>query len=347
MIKYFELIRTCIVVLIALVLAFLIIALVSNQPLSTIWIFLIQPISSISNIGNVIEMSIPLMFTGLSVLLLFRTSMFNLGAEGLFYFSGLLAAVIAIHFTMNAFFHPILAIVVAGVAGAILSAIPGILKAKWNADVLVTSLMFNSILFGVGLYFLNYQLRDVKAFANVSIKFEPTALLADIIPGTRIHTGLIIVLLLIIATHYFMFHTKWGYELRMTGANREFAEYSGIKTAKVIIYVHILAGFIAGMGGAVEVLGMYTRFEWTRLPGYGLDGALVALLAKNNPISVIGAALFLAYIRIGADQMSIVSDVPAEIISIIQAVLILLISAEQFLKKWKNKLLLKEAENNG
>lgn len=347
MVKYFELIRTCTVVLIALVLAFLIIALVSNQPLGTIWIFLIQPISSISNIGNIIEMSIPLMFTGLSVLLLFRTSLFNLGAEGIFYFSGLLAAVIGIHFTMNAFFHPIIAIVVAGVAGAILSAIPGILKAKWNADVLVTSLMFNSILFGVGLYFLNYHLRDVQAFSNVSFKFEPTALLADIIPGTRIHTGLIIVLLLIIATHYFMFHTKWGYELRMTGANREFAEYSGINTGKVIIYVHILAGFIAGMGGAVEVLGMYTRFEWTRLPGYGLDGALVALLAKNNPISVIGAALFLAYIRIGADQMSIVSDVPAEMISIIQAVLILLISAEQFLKKWKNKLLLKEAENNG
>lgn len=347
MIKYFELIRTCTVVLIALVLAFLIIALVSDQPLSTIWIFVFEPISSTSNLGNVIEMSIPLMFTGLSVLLLFRTSMFNLGAEGLFYFSGLLAAVIAIHFTMNAFFHPIIAIVVAGIAGAILSAIPGYLKAKWNADVLVTSLMFNSILFGVGLYFLNYKLRDVQAFANVSFKFQPTALLSDIIPGTRIHTGLIIVILLIIAAHYFMFHTKWGYELRMTGANREFAEYSGIKTAKVIIYVHILAGFIAGMGGAVEVLGMYTRFEWTRLPGYGLDGALVALLAKNNPLSVIGSALFLAYIRIGADQMSIVSDVPAEMISIIQAVLILLISAEQFLKKWKNKLLLKEAENNG
>ncbi|MGC5775738.1 ABC transporter permease [Paenibacillus pabuli] len=347
MVKYFEFIRTCTVILIALILAFLIIALVSNQPLDTIWIFLTQPISSISNIGNVIEMSIPLMFTGLSVLLLFRTGLFNLGAEGLFYFSGLLAAVIGIHFTMNSFFHPIVAIVVAGIAGAILSAIPGILKAKWNADVLVTSLMFNSILFGIGLYFLNYHLRDVEAFANVSFKFEPTALLTVIVPGTRIHTGLIIVLLFIIATHYFMFHTKWGYELRMTGANREFAEYSGIKTAKVIILVHILAGFIAGIGGGVEVLGMHTRFDWTRLPGYGLDGALVALLAKNNPLSVIGAALFLAYIRIGADQMSIVSDVPAEMISIIQAVLILLISAEHFLKKWKNKLLLKEAENHG
>jgi simple sugar transport system permease protein len=171
-------------------------------------------------------------------------------------------------------------------------------------------------------------------------------MLTKLLPGTRIHTGLIIVLVLIVAAHFFLYKTKWGYEIRMTGANREFAQYSGMKTAKVIILVHLIAGFIAGMGGSVEVLGMYSRFQWSALPGYGLDGALVAMLAKNNPFSVIGAALFLAYIRIGADQMARFSDVPAEMISIVQAIIILLISAEQFLKFWKNRMLLKEAQRN-
>ena len=343
-VKYFEYIRTSAVIVIALAIAFLIISLVSNQPVKTIGIFLFEPLSSKGHIGNVIEMAIPLMFTGLAVSLLFRANMFNLGAEGIFYFSGVVTSVLAIHLTLDGWLHPIVAIAAGSIVGALLSAIPGILKAKWNANELVTSLMFNNILFGVGLYLLNYHLRDAKAFANVSYKSEKTALLSKMVPGTRIHTGLIIVIVLIIAAHLFLYKTKWGYELRMTGINRNFARYSGMKTAKVIILVHLIAGFIAGMGGSVEVLGMYNRFQWTSLPGYGLDGALVAMLAKNNPLSVIGAALFLAYIRIGADMMARLSDVPSEMISIIQAIIILLISAEQFLKFWKNRMLLKEAK---
>jgi ABC-type uncharacterized transport system permease subunit len=342
--KYFEAIRTAAVIVIALIIAFLIISLVSDQPLKTIGIFLLEPFSTKGHIGNVIEMAIPLMFTGLAVSLLFRANMFNLGAEGIFYFSGVVASVLAIHLSLNGWLHPLVAILAGSITGALLSAIPGILKAKWNANELVTSLMFNNILFGVGLYLLNYHLRDAKAFANVSFKFEKTAQLSKLFAGTRIHTGLIIVLVLIVLAHLFLYRTKWGYELRMTGVNREFARYSGMKTAKVIILVHLIAGFIAGMGGSVEVLGMYSRFQWTSLPGYGLDGALVAMLAKNNPLSVIVSALFLAYIRIGADLMARLSDVPSEMISIIQAVIILLISAEQFLKFWKNRMLLKEAK---
>ncbi|AIQ60906.1 ABC transporter permease [Paenibacillus borealis] len=343
-VKYFEAVRTAAVIVIALIIAFLIISLVSDQPLKTIGIFLLEPFSTKGHIGNVIEMAIPLMFTGLAVSLLFRANMFNLGAEGIFYFSGVVASVLAIHLSLNSWLHPLVAILAGSLTGALLSAIPGILKAKWNANELVTSLMFNNILFGVGLYLLNYHLRDAKAFANVSFKFEKTAQLSKLFAGTRIHTGLIIVLVLIVLAHLFLYRTKWGYELRMTGVNREFARYSGMKTAKVIILVHLIAGFIAGMGGSVEVLGMYSRFQWTSLPGYGLDGALVAMLAKNNPLSVIVSALFLAYIRIGADLMARLSDVPSEMISIIQAVIILLISAEQFLKFWKNRMLLKEAK---
>lgn len=343
-VKYFEAVRTAAVIVIALIIAFLIISLVSDQPLKTIGIFLLEPFSTKGHIGNVIEMAIPLMFTGLAVSLLFRANMFNLGAEGIFYFSGVVASVLAIHLSLNSWLHPLVAILAGSITGALLSAIPGILKAKWNANELVTSLMFNNILFGVGLYLLNYHLRDAKAFANVSFKFEKTAQLSKLFAGTRIHTGLIIVLVLIVLAHLFLYRTKWGYELRMTGVNREFARYSGMKTAKVIILVHLIAGFIAGMGGSVEVLGMYSRFQWTSLPGYGLDGALVAMLAKNNPLSVIVSALFLAYIRIGADLMARLSDVPSEMISIIQAVIILLISAEQFLKFWKNRMLLKEAK---
>ncbi|MNI36981.1 D-allose transporter subunit [compost metagenome] len=344
--KHFEYYRTVAVLLIALLLTFIMISFVSGQPLHTIYIFLYEPISSLSHFGNVVEMAIPLTFTGLALALLFKMNMFNLGAEGTFYFAGLMASFIAIRISMNGALHPLVCIMFGGIVGAAISAIPGWLKAKWDVNELVTSLMFNSILYGVGQYLLNYKLRDSAAYQTASFKFEPTAVLSKLIPGTRIHTGLIIVIVCVILAHLFMYKTRWGYELRMTGANREFAEYSGIKTGRVIIYVHLLAGLIAGIGGSVEVLGMYSRFQWNALPGYGMDGALVAMIAKNSPIGVVGAALFLAYIRVGADMMSRYSDVPSEMIAIIQAIILLLVSADQFLKFWKNRMLLKEAQKH-
>ena len=102
---------------------------------------------------------------------------------------------------------------------------------------------------------------------------------------------------------------------------------------------------IAGMGGIIECLGMHKRFEWTALPGYGFDGAMIAMLAGNHPIGVIGAAFFVSYLRIGADLVNRTSDIPTEMISILQSIIILLISAERFLHKYKQNWIEKEAKS--
>ncbi len=101
--------------------------------------------------------------------------------------------------------------------------------------------------------------------------------------------------------------------------------------------------FIAGMGGAVEVLGLYRRFTWQMLPGYGWTGVIVAILARNNPLYVPLAAFFLAYLRIGADIMSRQTDVQNEFVAIIQGVIIILVAAEAFLSQRRHKLVVKEA----
>jgi len=337
--KNFNKIRTLLAVIIALFIAFLIILLVSDEPLNTFKVFLLGPLKNKRYLGNVIEATIPLAFAGLATSILFQGSFFNLGSEGLYYISGLIAAAIAIFLPVNGIFLPIIAIVSAGIIAMILGAIPGYMNAKWNANVLVTSLMFNSIYFGIGLYFLNYKLRDpsqsdIASYANLS----------KIIPGTRIHSGIFILLFVTVLVYLFLYKTKWGYALRMTGINKEFSNYLGIKTFWVVIYTHLIAGLIAGIGGSVEVLGMYSRFRWAALPGLGFDGALVAMLAKNKPFEAIGAAFFLAYIRTGADLMARLTNVPAEMVAIMQAIIILLISAERFLFYWRHKMLLKEVK---
>ncbi|MGE5630426.1 MAG: ABC transporter permease [Caulobacteraceae bacterium] len=342
----FELIRTFVAVSISLLIGFAIILFVSDEPVSTLFYFVIGPVTKTRYIGNVIESAIPLIFSGLATAILFQTSLFNLGAEGIFYFSGLLAAIIGITFSLPAVLHPIVAIAAGCIFGIVFMFVIGYFKAKWNASELVISLMFNSIFYGIGLYILNYFFRDPDVSGFASLKMKKTVLLANIIPGTRIHVGLIIALITVWLGYLFLYRTKWGYEIRMTGINGDFARYSGMKTTKAIIIASVVAGAIAGIGGSVEVIGMYDRFRWAALPGLGFDGALIAMLAKNKPGSTVYAALFLAYIRIGADLMARMTNIPAEMVNIMQAVIILLISGGKFLEGYRQRALLREVKKN-
>ena len=186
----------------------------------------------------------------------------------------------------------------------------------------------------------------------VSYKYRSAALLPTIIKGTRVHVGILAAILCAVLVYIFLYKTKWGLQVRATGANSKFAKYSGMSVTKVIILVHVIAGAIAGCGGIVECLGLHKRFEWTALPGYGFDGAMIAMLANNNPLGVIGAAAFVAYLRVGADLVNRFADVPTEMISILQTLIILLISAEKFLHKYKQKWIEKdiyigEVQNEG
>ncbi len=343
----FEVIRTLVAILIALLLAFIIILFVSQEPITAFLKLITGPFSSLRHFGNIIETAIPLIFTGLSISVMFQANQFNLAAEGAFFIGGVVATIAAIHFNLPPVIHPLVAIVLGAVAGGIVCLISALLKVKWNASELVSSLMLNYIFFLLGIYIINYFLRDPNAGAMVSYQFKDNAMLSRLIPRTRIHTGLFIAALCIVLMYLFLYRTKWGYALRMTGLNQSFAEYSGINTVKVIIYSQLLGGITAGIGGATEILGMYNRFQWQALPQYGFDGVIVAIIARNNPVFIPIAAFFLAYLRIGADIMSRYTDVQNEMVAVIQAVMIMLIAAQGFLAKYRHKMIVKGAKQHG
>jgi ABC-type uncharacterized transport system permease subunit len=341
--KFFELGRTLLAILIALALAMVIIFLISDVPGQALKYFLLGPLDSLRHFGNVLEMMIPLIFTGLAISIMFSSAQFNLGAEGAFFFGAIAASFIAVNWNLPPVIHPTIAILWGGVIGAVFCGIPGFLKIKWGASELVTSLMFNYIALFFGLYLINYFLRDVNAGAMVSFPLAESAKLSKLIPKTKVHFGIIITIVMILLSAVFLYRTRWGYRIRVVGKNITFAEYVGIGTASTIILAQAVGGFIAGMGGAIEVLGMYRRFEWQFLPGYGWTGVIVAILARNNPLYVPLAAFFLAYLRIGADIMSRQTDVQNEFVAIIQGVIIILVAAEAFLSKRRHKLVVKEA----
>jgi simple sugar transport system permease protein len=338
---------TVVSVLIAYGIAVIIISFVSQDTLGALKVFIAAPFDSARHIGNVVEMAIPLAFTGLSFTILFKSNLFNLGAEGLFFSSALLTAVMAVQTRLPSFIHPAALILAGGLLGALLGCIPCVCNIRLGANTLVISLMMNYILYGICMFFLNNKFRDVTAYAIATPQFHSSAKLARFIPGTRIHAGLIILVVSAALIAVFLDKAKWGYQLRMMGINRRFASYSGMNTAGIMFIAHALSGFLAGLGGSVEILGMYNKFQWTALPGYGLDGALIALLAKSNPLGIIPAALFIAYIRTGADMMARMADIPSEIVAIVQALIILLVSSQYFLRYIKEHILLKEVRING
>ena len=269
-----------------------------------------------------------------------------MGAEGVFYFSGLISAIIGIVFKLPVVVHAGLAIIIAGIIGALVIGLIGLMKAKYGISELVVSLMFNSILYGIGLYILNYYFRESNTVVLKSFSINKSALLHKILPGTSIHSGLILALFAILVCHFIMERSKLGYEISLIGTNTKFAKYSGINIKKVMVSVSLIAGLLSGIGGGVEILGMYDSFKWTALPGLGFDGALIAMLSKNKPKNVLPAALFLSYIRIGADLMSRLTDIPSEMVGIMQGIIILLISGRRFLQNYKNKLILEEVNKN-
>ena len=341
--KKFDILRTILSVLIAIGISFIIIFMLSDQPFEAIKYLLIGPLTSKRNMGNVIEAMIPLIFTGTGVCIMFSANQINLAGEGAFHVGGLFAACVGMSLTAR-FVTPTAALIVAGVAGAIFTAIPAVMKIKTTANEMVSSLMINYLALNFGNYMLNNVIGDPKASA-ASYALSDTAELPVLLDGTRIHVGLIIAIAVAVLGYLFLYRTKFGYELRLTGENEEFARYSGISIVRVILLSQLLGGFVAGLGGGVEMLSpLYSRFTWTSLMGYGWDAIIICTLANKNPLYTPFAALFLAYLRTGASIMARRTDVTLEIVQITQGIIILLVVAEQFLSKYKHKLIAKEAK---
>ena len=339
--KRFDMVRTVFSVLIALAISFVIIFLVSDQPLEAIKYLLIGPFTNKRSMGNVVESMIPLIFTGTGVCIMFSANQINLAGEGAFHIGGLIASCVAIKLTAT-FVSPFMALLCAGLVGALFTAIPAIMKITTTASEMVSSLMINYL----ALYFGNYMLNNVIGDPSAaSYKLADAAELPVLIQGTRVHLGFIIAIAVAVLGYFFLYRTKTGYELRLAGENEEFARYSGISIVKVIMISQLLGGFVAGLGGGVEMLSpIYARFTWTSLLGYGWDAIIICTLSKKNPLYTPFAALFLAYLRTGASIMARRTDVTLEIVQITQGIIILLVVAEQFLSKYKHKIIAKEAK---
>lgn len=302
------------------------------DPGAALWTFVAGPLSAPRYFGNILEYATPVMLTGLGAALMFRAGMFNIGVEGAFFLGAFLtaAAVFTLPFTGWAVIP--LALLAGAVGGSSVCAIPGALKVRFGASELVTSLMFNFIALYAGLFLLNYFFRDPAAGALATARLPADVKLPRIIAGTRVHLGLVIAVAACLVAGVLLFTSRAGFRLRAVGANPGFAAHLGLASGRILFRVQVLGGALAALGGGTELLGIYPRFSWSALPGQGWTGITVAILARNNPFLVIPAALFMSYLQTGGDLLARNYDVPSELVGLIQALVILGVSADALVR---------------
>lgn len=345
----FELIRGFVAIVIAIAVAFVLILVSSDDPGMALECMLLRPIISggglnIKSIWTIFGRMTPIIFTGLGVCVMFSANQFNLAGEGTTMLGGFVGGLIGIYIPMSAGVHPAVCVLAGAAIGGIVMLIPAVIKVKLNASEMVCSLMLNYVIMYIVLHFLNNSFADRSKGSTQTYPFLETAKIGKMIAGTELTWGFVAAIAATVIIAVFMFRTRWGYAIRMIGINESFSKYSGMKVGAVIIASQVIGGILSGMGGAIEVLGRYNTFLWKELPGYGWTGMTVAILAKNNPIMVPFAALFIAYLNRGCELMSIYAGVPSEMIDIIQAVIFLFFAAEQFMAKTRQKIVVKDAK---
>ena len=343
----FEIMRTLLAILLALVLACGIIALTSETPMETIRIFLTAPFANDYTRGKMITEAVPLIFTGVAVCIMVQAGQFNMIGEGTFFLGAFVGAILTVRLQLPPIFIPIVAILAAALIAAAVGYVPAQLKARLKVNEFVSSLMLNFILFWIVMYLFNNVFADPNYSSLATHYMQDHQRLPFLNAETEVSSSFLIAIGFTLLTWAFLYRTHWGYTLRMTGYNSKFARYCGIATGRVIVLAQVLGAALAGLGGAAFMLGNFYRFTWKALPNYGFDGFIVAIMARNQPLLVPFVALFLGYLRVGAMEMARLSDVPNEVIYIIQAVMILIVGGQAFLARWRHRRMQQRLSEKG
>jgi simple sugar transport system permease protein len=326
----------------AFVVGGIIVALIGDDPIETYKLLVGSALSWPDGIGYTLFYATPLIFTGLAVAVGFRCGLLNIGAEGQLTIAALAAAWAGISFANQSAW---ILIPITGLAaifsGAVWGAVPGILKARFGSHEVINTIMMNFIAVGVASALTQSYFKQPGDAILESAAIGPGAQISRLglwIPGLPqripLNMSFILAVLACILVYLFLWRTKWGYEIRATGANPSAAEYGGISVSKQIVLAMAVSGALAGMVAVNEVMGYRYRYYQGFSSGYGFTGIAVALLGRNHPAGVLIAALFFGALTRGGLFVDIFTEhVSKDMVLVLQALVILFVAAEALFRR--------------
>jgi ABC-type uncharacterized transport system permease subunit len=282
----------------------------------------------------------PYIFAGLAVGVAFKGGLFNIGAEGQLALGAVFSAWIgyslpnALGFDLPAIIHIPLAVGFGMLAGGLWAAIPGALKAYMGGHEVINTIMMNYIALNLTSYLLNGAMKDPSP-TNVIARTPAIAMSARIPPlmdGLRVHWGFVLALVVAGLVWWILWKTKVGFEIRTVGANPDAARYAGMNVERIIVLTMAISGMLAGLAGSIEVTALNYRHELGFSMGYGFDAIAIALLGKTHPLGIVLASILFGGMRNGATRMQFMTQIPTDVISVIQALVLLFVAADAIIR---------------
>jgi general nucleoside transport system permease protein len=273
-------------------------------------------------IGETLLKTTPLLFTGLAVAIAFQAGLFNIGGEGQLLVGALAAAMVGeMNVGLPWFVHIPLALAAGFAVGALWGGLAGFIKARFGAHEVIITIMLNYIAFLLTSYLVNFPWK-AEGMVPQTNQIAPSAALPHLLRGSQLNAGLFVGLLGVVLAALFIRHTVLGYEMRAVGFNPHASATAGINTALTGTLAIALAAGMAGMGGAVEILGVHGRFIQGFSPGFGYDGVAVAVLANSQPWMVPLTALLFGMLRSGGAYLERSTAIPGDFALLIQGLVI-------------------------
>jgi len=267
----------------------------------------------------------PLILTGLSVAIAFRAGIFNIGAEGqLLAGAAAATAVSLLPALSHSRWNPLIALAIGAIAGGVWAGIAALLRVRFHVLEVISTILLNFVALYLVAYLVRGPLQEPLHIYPQSSTIEPVARLPRLFPASRLHAGFLIAIVAALAAWWIVRVTAAGFRLRAVGANPDAARVAGeIDVARTTTRAFIVSGAIAGLAGAIEVTGVTFALYENISPGYGYTGIAVALLARLDAGGVIASGLLFGALEAGASAMQRDAGVPAVVVSIVEAIIIL------------------------
>ena len=339
-----QLIKSITAVLLGLIAGFILMLAMGYDPIAG-YVYLFKGgLMNIQRIGNSLATATPLILTGLSVAFANKTGLFNIGTPGQMLAGGFAVTAIGLSVDLPAPLLITLMIVAGLAAGALWAAVPGMLKAIFNVNEVVSSIMMNWIAYWVVYYMIPQYFKGSTETESARLADASTLKvewLSNIFDGSYINLGILIAIIAVFVIWFILNKTVLGYELKAVGYNKFGAEYAGMPVNRNIVISMMIAGALSGLAGVAQYMGNSQIMQIGVMPSQGFDGIAVALLGNNTPFGVVLSAIFFGILYVGKGFMNANVQVPPELADTIIATIIYFAATSTLVgmlaKKYKNR----------
>jgi len=318
-------------ILVALFVAGFLLLAAGVNPLQAYLEIFQESLGSLYGLSETLVKTTPLIFTSLGVSLAFRMQIWNIGAEGQLYMGACGATAVALFSGIESHALMITVMFVAAfLLGGLWGGIAGVLRARWQVNEVIVTLLMNYIAI-LGVDYLIYgPWKDPKGFNfPLTAQFSDAARLAEYF-DTRLHSGFFLAMFCALILYLFMERTIWGYEIKVIGSNPKAARYAGMRTGLAIFSVLFLSGAIAGIAGFSEVAGLQHRLQHGLSPGYGYTAIIIAWLAKRSALGVVIVSFLMGVLLVGGDSLQLSWQLPVAFSYAFQGLILFFLLASDF-----------------